>query len=345
MVGPIASADTRAPQTCSILALYNSLELLTLIFITFKRRSGLYFWSILVTTFALIPYSLGWLLDYFDLVASHFGMSLNSIGWILLVTGQSVVLYSRLHLVLYDERVLRGVLWMIIINGCVWHTTMTILLYTTTSGSSRRGNKNPPLYNALEKVQLTFFCAQEFILSGLYIWKVVDILKTSVDQNVQKKLFMWYLFGVNVVIVAMDIALLAIMYENHFLLEQGIKMVIYSIKLKLEFATLGKLVEFVQARGSSNQSGPTAAQHTVGFIELSSNRSRATGDKKSRSSSNPDTVEGLVSVSGSSSRQADEQAIAPMRVVPVEPRDPDDLSTNQLYDAAVRQMSRGQLYI
>jgi len=329
---------------CSILALYNSFELLALIFITFKRWRGLYFWSMFITTFALIPYSLGWLLDYFDLVVNLLGMVFNSIRWILLVTGQSVVLYSRLHLVLYDERILRGVLWMIIVNGCVWHITMTVLLYTTTHGSSRKGNHNPQLYNTLEKVQLTFFCAQEFIISGLYIWKVVDILKTSLDENHQKRLFMWYLFGVNVIIVTMDIGLLAIMYANHFLLEQGVKMVIYSIKLKLEFATLGKLVEFVKTRGGSHQTGSSPHHNTTGFIELSSNRSRP-GDKKSRSSSNPDTVglEDVASGSGTSSRQANEQAVATKRTVPSsEPvSDAEDMNSNQLYEAAVRQMSRG----
>lgn len=328
---------------CSILSLYNGLELLTLIFITFKQWRGLYFWSILVTTFALIPYSLGWLLDYFDLVVNYVGMVFNSIGWILLVTGQSVVLYSRLHLVLYDDRILRGVLWMIIVNGCVWHITMTILLYTTTHGASRRGNHNPQLYNTLEKVQLTFFCIQEFFISGLYIWKVVDILKTSLDESHQKRLFMWYLFGVNVMIVAMDIGLLVIMYTNHFLLEQGVKMVIYSIKLKLEFATLGKLVEFVKTRGNSTQAGSSPHQHPPGFIELSSNQSK-TADKKSRSSSNPDTVDlgNLASGSGASSRQADEQIVAARRIVPPDSgSDTEDMNSNQLYDAAMRQMSRG----
>lgn len=40
---------------CCALAIYNAFELLLLIFTTFRRFSGLYFWSLLVSSFGLIP--------------------------------------------------------------------------------------------------------------------------------------------------------------------------------------------------------------------------------------------------------------------------------------------------
>src|SRR4051794_11230237 len=43
---------------CSILLRYNALELILLIFATFKHWHGLYFWSLLVVTFGIIPYNL-----------------------------------------------------------------------------------------------------------------------------------------------------------------------------------------------------------------------------------------------------------------------------------------------
>jgi hypothetical protein len=87
---------------------------------TFKRREGLYFWSILLASFGVLPYCVGWLIVYFDLTHDYVGMIIDSIGWVLLVSGQSMVLYSRLHLVVIDARILRGVLIMIISNGIVW---------------------------------------------------------------------------------------------------------------------------------------------------------------------------------------------------------------------------------
>ncbi|KAF5539723.1 hypothetical protein FNAPI_10715 [Fusarium napiforme] len=98
---------------------------------------------------------------------------------------------------------------------------------------------------------MTFFCAQEFVISGLYLWGNIDILQTSLG-NKQKT--MWYLLIINLLIVAMDIALLIIMYKDHYTIEQGVKLVIYSIKLKLEFAVLGKLVDVAQSCGGSSVS-------------------------------------------------------------------------------------------
>lgn len=50
---------------------------------------------------------------------------------------------------------------------------------------------------------------------------------------------------VNVVIIIMDIALLSMEYASQYLLQNIVKIAFYSIKLKLEFAILGRLVKFV----------------------------------------------------------------------------------------------------
>ncbi|KAM0424257.1 hypothetical protein ACHAPT_010629 [Fusarium lateritium] len=336
------SSESVMVIACSALALYNGFELLALIFTTFKHRRGLYFWSLLLAAFGVVPYTVGWLIDYFDLVIKYVGMTICSVGWVLLISGQSVVLYSRLHLVLSNVRIQRGVFWMIIINGVTWHTTMTVLLFTTGSSPSKDGGQTTPLYNTMEKIQMTFFCAQEFIISGLYIWKTVDILKTSFGS---KRKFMWHLFVINLIIVAMDIALLVIMYKNHYTLEQGVKVVVYSIKLKLEFAVLGKLVEFVQNRGGSNPSGPESHHHrqTGGFVELSGSRSKV-GERKARSRSNPE-AETVYLEELPSSRRGNEQITVTTEIEIEHERSGmetgDDDSTDQLYDAAIKQISKG----
>ncbi|KAF4978870.1 hypothetical protein FZEAL_4830 [Fusarium zealandicum] len=323
---------------CSTLGLYNSCELLALIFITFKRRAGLYFWSLLITTFGTIPYVLGWSLDYFDLILNYVGMVSNTIGWILLITGQSVVLYSRLHLVLDIRAILRGVRWMIILNGFVWHTTMIVLLYTIHSGTSRKKAFNSPLYNTFEKVQLTFFCIQEFIISGLYIWSIMDILRTSFGN---KRRFMWHLVCSQIFIAAMDIALLVIIYKDDYLLEQGVKVVVYSVKLKLEFATLGKLVEFVQTRGDSNLSRLDSHLDISGLGELSGGKPRAV-DTKSSSSNKPEAVDLRDIGSGSGTSilargTGDEAMSATERETDGFHSEGDELTLGQLYGDALRQ--------
>ena len=81
---------------CCALALYNALLLLMLIFMTFRRFQGLYFWSLVIASAGIIPYCLGFMIEYFQLTAQVAGLVITTVGWPMLVTGQSLVLYSRL---------------------------------------------------------------------------------------------------------------------------------------------------------------------------------------------------------------------------------------------------------
>ena len=58
----------------------------------------------------------------------------------------------------------------------------------------------------------------------------------------------------------MDVALLGVEFANYYIIEATFKGVVYSVKLKLEFAVLGKLVNFV----TGNQSRP-ARKQSVAF--------------------------------------------------------------------------------
>jgi hypothetical protein len=113
-IGKVApkSLPTSFTIACFIaVALYNVAELFFIIFATFKKRRGLYFWSFLVSTCGIGLYSIGFLLKDLSLSSqSVFFVTLIVVGWSSMVTGQSVVLYSRLHLVLRDPRKLRLVL-------------------------------------------------------------------------------------------------------------------------------------------------------------------------------------------------------------------------------------------
>jgi hypothetical protein len=54
-----------------------------------------------------------------------------------MVTGQAVVLYSRLHLVFSDIRKVRWVLWMIITNTYILHIPMTVFFFGLNRGDTR----------------------------------------------------------------------------------------------------------------------------------------------------------------------------------------------------------------
>jgi hypothetical protein len=152
----------------SALAWYNALELNVLVFVTFKKYSGVYFWSLLISSWGVIPYAMGFLFKFFQITSNDFiSVTLITIGWYCMVTGQAIVLWSRLHLVLRNENILKRILWMIMINVLMLHIPTTVLTYgsngTIHTRSFVRG------YNVMEKIQMTGFCIQEFIISGFYL--------------------------------------------------------------------------------------------------------------------------------------------------------------------------------
>lgn len=235
------------------LAMYNALELLVIVFLTFSRYRGVYFWSLLIASWGIIPFSVGILIKYFALIPNNAWVSelLLTIGWWTMVTGQSVVLWSRLHLMLTGTRgarILKWTKWMIITNAIILH------IPNSTLNTGSNGVFGPDIahflagFNVYEKVQMCGFFAQETLLSTIYIVAAVHILKTSLRPGTRSILYQ--LFAINVIIIVLDIALLSCEFANLYIIETTFKGVVYSVKLKLEFAVLGKLVQFVCWNGN-----------------------------------------------------------------------------------------------
>ncbi|CEN61202.1 hypothetical protein ASPCAL07865 [Aspergillus calidoustus] len=243
------------------LSCYNIIELVILVLSTFRRWKGLYFYSLLISgVVGVVPYSLGFLLKFFEKAAPAVSVTILTVGWWTMVTGQAFVLYSRLHLVLRDERTLRRVLYMIIANVFLLHVPTTVLTYGTNvvhqTDRSRLSNpsnstvrniteENPFLeaYNIMEKIQMTGFTVQEVIISALYVWETTKMLQLGSSR--ENRRIMHQLVGINVMIVIMDLVLLGLEYASYYAVQICLKGVIYSVKLKLEFAVLGKLVDVV----------------------------------------------------------------------------------------------------
>ena len=239
--------------TFPALALYNAIELVVLIFVTFRQYRGLYFWSLLVSaSVGVVPYALGFILKYFELTSALWlSLSLVTIGWYAMVTGQSVVLYSRLHLVLHCPQLLHLLLCMIIINAIILHIPTTVLTY----GSNLDTNNNGFIqgYNIMEKIQMTGFCLQEFILSGIYIYETVKMLRLNTEPGCRR--IMYQLLSLNLLIILMDIGLLTVEYLGYYIFETTLKGIIYSVKLKLEFAVLGQLMNVVHGWKPASSTG------------------------------------------------------------------------------------------
>ncbi|KAH7237883.1 hypothetical protein B0J15DRAFT_516477 [Fusarium solani] len=186
------------------IALYNVLELN---------------FSFLVATWGIAPNAIGYLLKHLALTdISNLYSTLIIIGWCTMVTGQSVVLYSRPFI-------------------------------------------GP--YSVYEKLQLTVFFIQETVISGLYIWETLKLLRTERDLRGRTgpRRVMNHLIYVNIVVILLDITVVALEFANLYDVQTAYKPLVYIIKLKIEFSILGRLVELTQSstRGSSYTRSGTAA--------------------------------------------------------------------------------------
>jgi hypothetical protein len=221
---------------------YIGIELNFRIFITFKRRRGLYFWGCLIGLWgSLLNQVFGAVLWDFGIVSSVWhAMPGIYLTWAMMIQGQSVVLYSRLHLVMHNKKHLRWVLAMIIV------TAFGIGLPTVVIGLVRLDR--PSL--VMDRIQVTTFFIQEIVLSTLYIWKTNSYLKTRSilvrdDKRVHR--VMRHLLYINLLIIFLDIVILVLSFvRGVFWVQAALKPAVYAMKLRLEFSILNRLVESVQ---------------------------------------------------------------------------------------------------
>lgn len=248
--GPVEVSRSHAMVIAGLLALacWNVLQILVSIFTTFRHYRGLYFWSMLISTLGILLHTITAFLRYFSLAPNFPMCVLICIGWYAMVTGQSVVLYSRLHLVSSYNRHYRWVLCMIAFNFCVLHIPTSILFL----GINRGVHSFDRPFNVYERIQLAGFATQEIILSGLYIWEALTTLKPILDmKGAQGQRVLVNLVAVNVIAVLLDASLLTTEYTNHFDIQTTYKPVVYSIKSLLEFAVLNSLLVVVRTNPSS----------------------------------------------------------------------------------------------
>ncbi|EED15537.1 conserved hypothetical protein [Talaromyces stipitatus ATCC 10500] len=246
-----------------LLSIYNALELVVMILVSFRRFRGLYFWSLVLSAlFGLIPYSIGFFLKFFTRVSPWVTCTVLTVGWWVMVTGQAM-----------------QVLYMICINAVVLHLPTTILTY---------GSNNPDAsprfvvgYNIMEKIQLTGFSIQEAIISGLYLYETFKLLHITHRDKAQRWI-QYQLIAVNVLIILMDLTLLVLEYASEYAIQICLKGAVYSVKLKLEFAVLGQLVDFIRNKSGNyrhdgHHSGGTDIQMADAGNILSSSKKRYAG--------------------------------------------------------------------
>ncbi|KAH7109107.1 hypothetical protein B0J11DRAFT_601989 [Dendryphion nanum] len=231
-------------------AIWSTVPLTIRLVTTLKKRSGLYFWSILISSWGLCIRQIGYTAQFLTSTCPWWvSLILGQGGWIAMVTGFNLVLYSRLNLILESYRIRRFILYAILFNGFVWHTTMCTLssgvAYNRNAGP--RGRARVPAWthviDSLEKAQIVILSGQEITISLLYIRAAYQYLRGRFAQPGKIRNAMLLLVLVQVIIISLDITLIVIDCAGYLQLKLFTFSFIYSVKLELEFVVLNQLVE------------------------------------------------------------------------------------------------------
>ncbi|KAL2837580.1 hypothetical protein BJY01DRAFT_237824 [Aspergillus pseudoustus] len=221
------------------LTFYNTTEVVILIFITFKCYSGCYFWSFFVTACGLIISTIGNVIYFYkDTPGQIASVSLAVLGWCCFINGQSIVLWSRLHIIVQNRRALLAILIMIIFNAITLSPpTIVLAVLGNEPGSQSIATK---AYRMWEDIQLAMFSAQEMVISAIYMVQVFRLL--TIFTNGAKRNIIHQLLAINAIIIAMDAILLGVQFSGNRDVQIPLKGLVYALKLKIEFAVLGRLV-------------------------------------------------------------------------------------------------------
>lgn len=233
------------------ITLYLFVEVNVVLFRAFKKRQGLYFWSMQIGSLGILIESVGIILKYFASPSTNKIWPLYTlflaIDWGIYTTAQSLVLYSRLHLVMRNQRIQRYVLYMIVSTVFIFVVPHLILMWPAYNTSDHEMSSLwSPREAIVQRYTQIGYTITESIISGLYIWSLVRLLR--VKSNVRQRRVMTDLIYVNVVVVAFDILQVTFVYTNQLGFSQPVQSFSYILKLRLEFVVLNQLMD-VAARG------------------------------------------------------------------------------------------------
>jgi hypothetical protein len=116
---------------------------------------------------------------------------------------------------------------------------------------------------------VSWFTAQEILISTIYIWdtirliRLIRLVRSSPEADARRHKILYELLAVNIAAIAMDLSLVILQYKGLYFTQIELKPMVYSIKLKLEFAVLGMLVSLVQSHSSSSNPPTWGADRTT----------------------------------------------------------------------------------
>jgi hypothetical protein len=183
----ISGNDALATAAFTAMGLLCGLEMLALVGDRFRRWSGLYFWSLIIATLAIISVNISNILYYWVLKDSCPGITLlfEVPGYLLYVPFEFLILYSRLHLVQTGGKTKRFVLAAIFIEWVVVEVPLAVLTIGATLAPESSFNTT---YISRGKAEWIIYLAIDFVLSGVYIFQIRNTWGSDSDPKMRSVL-------------------------------------------------------------------------------------------------------------------------------------------------------------
>jgi len=206
--------------------------------------------AILVTNFGIIMMTVAYDVTRFTLIDVIAGTWIQIVGWLFMVAGFILVLYSRLYLVIIDSRLRRILLPAILALVVGTNIVVYTLIYVCT-GLQLGNNRLDRAYIVAWKLQL-LSPIEEMILAGLYIYFFIRFLRetaalTAKESHFRKVTF-YLLCIAQVVIVVCDVLVAILNYRRLIVLRTILYPFLYTLKLEFEFLVLNRLIYITQKR-------------------------------------------------------------------------------------------------
>ena len=237
------------------IAFYLIIEVNVTVFRFFKKRAGLYFWSILIASWGTCLHTISFIIQWWVPGSSWvLCAALGEFGWSFMVTAQSLVLYSRLHLVIRNHNILRGVLIMIITTSIAVEVPNWVTSWFAYDTKLNVTELWTPRDNIMLRISQLVLFLQEATLSVLYIWGTVKIL--APNDRIDVRRIKWDLVAINSFIIATDLVNVILTYADEHYAKEPIQNFSYAFKLRTEFVILNQLMAVTsQSRASHYNSG------------------------------------------------------------------------------------------
>jgi hypothetical protein len=195
------------------------LELIFLTFFTFRRWSGLYFYSFLIAAIAqieLLIYNVLWLwvdTSSCGWVLIFFGVT----GYVLYVPAQAMILYSRLHLLLASDRLLRTIIILAALEFILFEIPVTIFIVLDAVMTAPVYDQ---AYAILIQIEAVAYLLMDCAFMAAYIYQIRKIWPKEEALHHQKRILR-QIVGMSIFLVIVDIIFIIMTYKANIIFRIG----------------------------------------------------------------------------------------------------------------------------